>query len=464
MPRYIPHDSSPSSDLTQIRADLVQAVQAGVARVQRHRSSKPSVYIGVGGHLLMYWHLAVTLPELQPCAAPTVEIVLFPLTHADSSAHTSFLETGIGTAALVLAQHLRTPSGSTNQREKAATRVIANAVKTATHEALDDDGCEVLYGRAGLLYALLFLRSQLKHSGGDADSDVLEQLVSDDTVKLLVDDIVARGEAGAKAYADELLANTRQRVPALMWRWHGKRYLGGAHGLAKICTEDVDPAGILQMLLRCPPAMLTPHWDALLDTLEWLLALQQPSGNWPHKAPHYAQAAGEEELVQWCHGAPGLLILFATLLRTFRADNAPLCVPEPIAHACRSALGRGGVLVYERGLLRKGVGLCHGVAGSVYALLAVSDVLDASRKARDPRATGEWFKKATQLAHLARSYQQLEARGEMSTPDRPYSLYEGVAGMVCAWADIVQHLDEPHGERKRGRNRTEMPGYDDFDV
>ena len=62
------------------------------------------------------------------------------------------------------------------------------------------------------------------------------------------------------------------------------------------------------------------------------------------------------------------------------------------------------------------------------------------------------------LAHLACAYQRLEARGEMGTPDRPYSLYAGVAGMVCAWADVVRRID---GEAREGRG---MPGYDDFSV
>ena len=71
------------------------------------------------------------------------------------------------------------------------------------------------------------------------------------------------------------------------------------------------------MLLSCPRVLITPHWDALLDTLEWLLALQQPSGNWPHKAPSpsprtsSSQDDADDELVQWCHGAPALLILFS---------------------------------------------------------------------------------------------------------------------------------------------------------
>lgn len=109
--------------------------------------------------------------------------------------------------------------------------------------------------------------------------------------------------------------------------------------------------------------------------------------------------------------------------------------------------------MYERGLLRKGVGLCHGVAGSVYALLAVSDILE--RPAQDGK---EWLMRAAHLALLAASYRALEEKGEMRTPDRPYSLYEGVAGMCCAWAEVLARLTKQHGEFEPHG----MPGYDDL--
>ena len=135
-------------------------------------------------------------------------------------------------------------------------------------------------------------------------------------------------------------------------------------------------AGILQMLLSCPQEVFAPHWDAVLDTLKWLLALQLPSGNWPHKASRHTRDASspeEEQLMQWCHGAPALLILLSTLVRRFPAGSALLRVPEPTLRACRTALQRRRARVRA---LRKGVGLCHGAGGSVYTLLAVADALD----------------------------------------------------------------------------------------
>ena len=190
-----------------------------------------------------------------------------------------------------------------------------------------------------------------------------------------------------------------------------------------------------------------------------------------------------------------MLILFSKLLR--REDTSGLTLPEALRDAMRDALARGAELVYECGLLRKGVGLCHGVAGSVYTLLAVSDVLDSPSpelpsdqpEASPVRVTRSnshrqehgsfdvqkmyWFSRAFHLAYLATSYRKLTQRGEMRSPDRPVSLYEGLAGMCCAWAEVLKRLDELCGSAssddsekqdrqvvgKRGRG---MPGYDDL--
>ena len=118
-----------------------------------------------------------------------------------------------------------------------------------------------------------------------------------------------------------------------------------------------------------------------------------------------------------------------------------------------AAMQRGGEFVYTHGLLRKGVGLCHGVAGSVYALLAISDTLDSD-------TSTYWLSRAVHLAHLATEYSVLERKGEMRVPDDPYSLYEGVAGMCCAWAEVLLRLGvKGRGTRKR---KSGMPGYDDL--
>lgn len=271
------------------------------------------------------------------------------------------------------------------------------------------------------------------------------------------------------------------------------------------------------MIIYAPPHIIQPHWDKILRTVEWLLAIQEPTGNWPSKArpqmpltsggaatqPADAEHADENEdaLVQWCHGAPGFLMLFSALLR--RAALSPSACPlsSQLRPAIVTATTRGGDLVYARGLLRKGVGLCHGVGGSVYALLAISDLLDSipapgshagvarspstrshhgfplpggiSRSPPLPDLGGEnahWLRRTLHLADLATGWRSMMQDGRMEIPDHAYSLYGGVAGMVCAWAEVWTRLTNSkegiahgngHGDAG-GPRRGGMPGYDDL--
>ena len=104
--------------------------------------------------------------------------------------------------------------------------------------------------------------------------------------------------------------------------------------------------------------------------------------------------------------------------------------------------------MYAEGLLRKGVGLCHGVGGSIFALLAAADMLDG--------ADAQYLRHAAHLATLGADWQHLTQTGEMAMPDHRWSLYEGLAGMCCAWAAVARRLEGRLG------GETGMAGYGDL--
>ena len=54
-------------------------------------------------------------------------------------------------------------------------------------------------------------------------------------------------------------------------------------------------------------------------------------------------------LVQWCHGAPGFVITMVAAEAAF-GGGSYLAAARKAAH-----------VIWNRGLLRKGVGLCHGI-------------------------------------------------------------------------------------------------------
>ncbi|KAJ7139031.1 hypothetical protein C8R44DRAFT_693432 [Mycena epipterygia] len=479
--RYIRHANRPPSDLGAAYQSILGALGAEVKHVQNHvpkTRRTGSVYVGVTGYALMTHHLSThTLPGLSPGellaftdTRLTQALNLSPtsLSSPSSGSHSSFLGTAVGIATLILIRAIETGSATRDpfgDSWTACSQLVQSATKMAVSEdrwrdSDDDDGCEALYGRAGLLYALLRLRSASRRKTVSGDSGLADlvnttaALSSEENIKLLVQSIVLRGESGAAVYAAELAG--KGSSPPLMWTWHGKRYLGAAHGVA----------GILHILLLCPADIIRPYMVHILRTVEWLIGCQDPAGNWPTTAPTGTDTdyGSGKELVQWCHGASGILLLLCTVLRCATPISSAPLLGKVIA-----SVQAGAALVYRHGLLSKGVGLCHGVAGSVFALLAVSDVLDRVRtkKIKGSKSNSTQLKdednyylvRAVHLAQLATEHEGLTARGEMGVPDHPWSLYEGLAGMCCAWAEVLQRLSKQDVQF----DRSGMPGFDDVE-
>ncbi len=90
--------------------------------------------------------------------------------------------------------------------------------------------------------------------------------------------------------------------------------------------------------------------DALAAT-DALLGVAFASGNLPSSLP-----VGTDKLVHWCHGATGFIPLLILASETAAGQQDAARADRFMAAAVRAA-----DVVWHRGLLRKGVGLCHGL-------------------------------------------------------------------------------------------------------
>ncbi|GAA0145807.1 hypothetical protein LIER_05909 [Lithospermum erythrorhizon] len=237
---------------------------------------------------------------------------------------------------------------------------------------------ELLYGRAGFLWAALFIN---KHFGADA--------VPNNVLAPVVDAILAGGRAGACVTACPL-----------MYRWHGTSYWGAAHGLA----------GILHVLLHFPLSI--GDMEDVKETLRYMISNRFPhSGNYPVSVGN-----PRDKLVQWSHGATGIGITLCKAAEVFPNDRE-----------LRDAAIEAGEVVWKSGLVGK-VGLADGIAGNTYAFLSLYHLTDDKIYEERARAF------ASILYHNAG---KIMANESSDPRDHDYSLFHGLAGAACLWFDLL---------------------------
>jgi lantibiotic modifying enzyme len=124
------------------------------------------------------------------------------------------------------------------------------------------------------------------------------------------------------------------------WVWHGKNYLGAVHG-------DI---GIITQIVLSDPS----YAPKLSSDLSSLLDMQIWTGNWPSsKSSHH------NDLVQFCHGAPGIVVSLSALRPHFPSLHTRI----------DSSIERARQCIWKSGLLVKEPNLCHGITGNALALL-----------------------------------------------------------------------------------------------
>jgi lantibiotic modifying enzyme len=128
-----------------------------------------------------------------------------------------------------------------------------------------------------------------------------------------------------------------------------QHWLGPVHGFA----SNLTPLLIGQSLLTDEEfqAISTKAMITVVQTA----VTEDGKANWAavYDAAHPDQTP---DLVQYCHGAPGMVTALAML-------------PKGINESFDRILEQGGELTWQAGPLRKGSNLCHGTGGNGYAFL-----------------------------------------------------------------------------------------------
>ncbi|UYV79012.1 LANCL1 [Cordylochernes scorpioides] len=347
-----------------------------ISAIVPHDVQQP-VGIGIA---LTYLHLAKTL-GVQQYIAKALPYIERPMLNLKSKKF-SFLggDAGLICVAALVYKEL----GQQNE----VAPLVSKLEKMSKILIPQESGCpdELLFGRVGFLYALLFVKQNIESN-----------LVSDDLIREVVASVLTSGQVMAK--------RDRARCP-LMYMWHDTYYIGAAHGLI----------GILYMLLqRCYKrgGCQIPVWvqarsyltkeeieELVKPTIDYIQGLQFPSGNFPSSL-----GKDTDRLVHWCHGAPGAIHLFCLAYEVFKEQSY-----LDTAYRCSDA-------IWQRGILRKGYGICHGVAGNAYGFVRLFQTT------RDQR----FLYRAVKCVCVCQFQEWCYEYGKHGCriADRPLSLFEG---------------------------------------
>ena len=245
---------------------------------------------------------------------------------------------------------------------------------------------ELLMGRAGYLAGALQLN---RYFPGAVDSLLLKELC---------DSIIKSGENYSKA---------NKSSSPLMYAYYGTESVGAAHGLSGILQELLSAEITFSNI--CEP-------NTVRESVDYLLSLKQSNGNYPTATDEISKPRPKEhELVHWCHGAPGVIYCLAIAYHRYKEQKY------------LQAIFEASDLAWHCGLLKKGPGICHGVAGNGYIHLL------CYRLATDEIMKEKYLYRARKFCEFLTSSTFQHAR----TPDCPWSLYEGWAGTICFIFDLI---------------------------
>lgn len=364
----------------------------------------PSVYIGRAG---IDW--ALMQLRIQRIGGPLQEnlkITQWYITEKDNelpqnprSASDCSLLTGPAGVWFVLSMRtLMLPTLSASpEAEVPAGKETAETVNTflrfCDYGAQNADADEWLYGRCGLLLGLLMLLQQLQLRQHDVQVQRLA-VTAEELIVRMTDTIFTSGVRTAAAANDS-------EGPPIRYFWHGKEFVGAGHGYF----------GILYILLLVPHIrkdLAHPLHHQIKLTLNWLLQFETEHHNYPAVIdPEHPRG---DHLVHFCHGAPGAVFTFGEAYKVYKDE------------VYRQAAERAATCVWRFGILRKGPGLCHGVAGNGYALLRWYQLT------KQP----VWLERAVRFAIETNTERQKKIRN-----DHPFSLFEGSAGVCCFLSDLI---------------------------
>ena len=415
---------------------LVEASPPGLRRRERRFAGGPTLYLGLLGQAFGFLHLFERSDSAEHLelsrrylgsATDALQRSRFP----GPEEWVSFHGTG-GVSAVAAAVQDRL--GNEAERDRHLEAYGRVAVRAADPDFPSED---LLWGRGGFLFGAAFLRARL----GAAS-------VPEARIAGALEAMLETGRRRAGEHARHLTPGSRGRPPlvytnlnAFVMACFARAFIPGrswpSRGLARAVGRALVLAGArsyglghrydlglvhglpgnLYLMMHFPELLravggwqdvrttldiLTDYVDAERGMLELL-----PS---PYSAALHRRVGSPEftERVHWCSGTPAAVFLFARAYEVF-GDAAYL-----------ETARRAAEHVWKYGLLRKGNGICHGIAGNGYAFLTLHRIssdthardraLHFARATWDERIRPPWSCRAAPFARAPCSWSRTARR------------------------------------------------------
>jgi lantibiotic modifying enzyme len=366
------------------------------------------VYTGSGGNIYTFWrYYLFKRDEASLKYFSDSYNVNFNLIHEKNDNPTAFFmgSVGIYTLGCMLAKETNDENLFFKNLE-----LILNYKDLAISSMSED---ELLYGNAGYLYSLLLINNECRDK------------FQFDIIKVIYDVVMFLYGIGKQQRRVQKTSFLIYPFPRLDKKT--SLYLGGAHGVI----------GVLYMILNALyllPQVFEKEIEFIGDirtSIDEISKLQFESGNFPSSISKLEK----DELVHFCHGAIGAVYLYGLAYTVFKDE-----IYMKVMIKC-------GQTIWERGLLKKGNGICHGIAGNAYALHKIYTITNDI----------EWKNKMLYFVYatfdpeiqVVISKYEDPQRYKIGKPDTPYSLMEGNGGIIVLYSDLLNE-----------DKYVKFPGYD----
>ena len=300
---------------------------------------------------------------------------------------------------------------------------------------------ELLYGTTGYLYTLLFLKKYFfsLYIRKTNEKDMYQIL--DDTILEIFELLLNSGII----YTIKYRWNKSLLFPFPVNSENPEFYLGAAHGLIGaiymlLSTIKFFP-GLLDEEISLNSKMIKVS-QLILENIKFIQGLQiKSTGNFPSDM----EGRDKGDCVHFCHGCIGAIPLFLLAEEFF--PNNYFKETAILSTKC----------LWERGLLYKGNGVCHGMSGVVYGLIKLYKFTEDEIYLKEAIGIcqGTFDPEVQKLVKEYKDPQRL-CKG---LPDRPFSLMEGEGGCLVMYYDLVKVIlnkDEDDENQFWGA----FPGYE----